>query len=376
MSPSSDGTGSSLKLHPQLRRFQMWILVAFVGLAVALVSIILLVPIDEKVPAVGVVMAEQEQYLYAPEDGIIQEIHAREGDTLKAGDLILTLDSREQENRKVQLEAELKEAAAQLQLKQAQLEKVSKLPLPKEFWHTRNELSEAEEKARHAALEMERYAQLLDQKVASESEYDERKTQYNLAKSEIAKAKTQVEVLNKGLEETIMKEALAELNSATAHVEKLKTDIWVCDSQIGRRKLCSSLKEGKLTLLSKRRIGEAVTKGEELAHVSSGDANRGKLFVGETQVHRIRKGQLVRMKSSVFDSLRYGYIEGHVEETALEPSSLKADDSTREKTYRVMVRIDKTPVPLMLGSSLDARIILRHKPIWKLLFPVFTEKDE
>lgn len=375
MSNPDHGSASSPKLRTQLRTIQMWVLAAFVGFTIAAASLVLWVPIDDKLPATGVVLAEQELYVYAPDDGIVQEIQAREGAEVKAGDLILTLDSREQENRKIQLEAELKEATAQLQLKQAQLEKVSKLPLPKEFWHARSELAEAEERARHAALEMERYEQLLNQKVASESEVSERKMKYTLAQSEIEKAKAQVEVLDQGLEATILKEALAELNSSTAHVEKLKTDIWVCDSQITRRQVRASI-DGKVTLLTKRRIGEAVVKGEELAHVSRGEANRGKLFVHETQVHRIRKGQRVRMKSSVFDSLRYGYIEGHVEEVALEPSTSKSDDAVQQKTYRVMTRIDQTPVPLVLGSSLDAKIILRRKPIWKLLLPVLSEKDE
>ena len=142
--------------------------------------------------------------------------------------------------------------------------------------------------------------------------------------------------------------------------------------QIERRQIHSPI-NGKITLMMKHRVGERVVKGEELVHISRGEANRAMLLVGESQMYRIRPDQPVRMKSNSFDVMRYGYIEGHVREVALEPSPAKQDPASnviRQGTYRVMVKIDRTPVPLVLGSSLDAWIILRQMRLWQVLFPV------
>ncbi|MBI4027048.1 MAG: HlyD family efflux transporter periplasmic adaptor subunit [Verrucomicrobia bacterium] len=356
------------KLQSTLRKLRILIVAMTAGFALLVAALLALVKIDEKVPAVGVVLAERESYLYAPEDGLIETIHAYDAATVREGDPILTLDCRDQENLKTRIEAELKEATASFELKQAQLEKIAKLPLPKEFWHARSELSEAEQKLRHAALELKRYQQLLDEKLASQSDFDARKLAYDLEQAELMKVRDRVAVLDKGLEETIKKEALAELNTATARLERLKADLQVCQDQMERRKIRAPM-GGRMTFLAKRRPGENVLKGDELAHICGGEANRARLLVGEAQVHRVKPGQRVRMKSNVFEFMRYGYIEAHVEEVALEPYARSPAEANRAGAYRVMAKIDKTPVPLVLGSSLEARIILRQIALWRLLLP-------
>ena len=73
----------------------------------------------------------------------------------------------------------------------------------------------------------------------------------------------------------------------------------------------------------------------------------------------------VRLRSGAFDTLRYGYVEARVEEVALEPQAAGR--------YLVKVRVEKTPVPLTLGSTVEGDIILRRSPIWRLLFPARDE---
>ena len=159
-----------------------------------------------------------------------------------------------------------------------------------------------------------------------------------------------------------------DLNSVLAHRERLKIDLHVCERDLARRRLCAPL-SGTVTLLLKRRVGERVEKGEELVHASHGPADRARLWVGEPQIHRVHVGQSVRLDTPVFNSLRYGYLYGHVESVALEPEPRPAEESGREARYLVRARIDQTPLPLKLGASLDADIILRRVPIWRLFLP-------
>jgi multidrug resistance efflux pump len=283
-----------------------------------------------------------------------------EGVHVQAGDLLLVLDTPDEENRRTELEAELREATAQVDLKKVQLERITKLPLPKEFWHARTELAEAEEKARAAAVERQRYQELFEAKLASEVEYDQRKLNEQLSITARDKARANIAVLERGLEQDILKEAAADLTAASAKVERLKTDLAVCEQKIEHHRLRAPV-DGQVTLLRKHRPGEAVTKGEELIHLSGGPVNRARLYVGETMIHRIRTGQVVRLRSGSFDTLRYGYVDASVEEVALEPQTANR--------YLVKVRVEKTPVPLTLGSTVEGDIILRRSPIWRLLVP-------
>ena len=92
-------------------------------------------------------------------------------------------------------------------------------------------------------------------------------------------------------------------------------------------------------------------------------------MVGESQIHRVKPGQRVRMKSNIFEFLQYGYIEAILEEISLEPYVFKESETYKGGTYRVIAKIERTPVPLVLGSTLEARIILQRVPLWKYLLP-------
>ncbi|MCC7519277.1 MAG: HlyD family efflux transporter periplasmic adaptor subunit [Verrucomicrobiae bacterium] len=356
------------KLQQSLRIIRIWILTAVLGFGLVLVGLIAFVPVDEKVNAGGIVMAEEERFLYAPEDGILQEVKAYEGTRVAKGDLILLLDAQQQQNWKSQIEAEIKEAQAALDLKKVQLEKVNKLPLQKEFWHSRSDLAEAQQKAMHAEAELRRYTQLLGEKLTSQSEYEARKLASDMAQSELAKAKENVALLDRGLEETARKEALADLNAAAARLDRLSVDLKVCEEQIERREIRAPM-DGVVTLVIKRRPGERVVRGDDLAHVSGGEPMRVKLFVGENQVHRIRIGQHVKMRSNVFEFTRFGYIHGTVKEVALEAYPRQTGEPVKEGSYLVVVHVEETPARLVLGSTVEAGIILRRVPIWKLLLP-------
>ncbi len=341
---------------------------AVLGFGAVVLALFVFVAVDEKVSTSGFVVAQEEYDLYAPEDGLIQEIRAHDGADVRKDDAILLLDSQQQENWKSQIEAEIKEAQAALQLKQAQCEKIAKLPLPKEFWHTRNEFAEAKQKAAYAEVELRRYRQLLDEKLTSQSDFETRQLACEIAQNELTRASERVDILDRGLEDSIKKEALADLNSAVARLERLQTDMRVCREQLERR-IIRAPADGKVTLIIKRHVGERVSKGEDLVHLSAGEACRAKLVVGETHLNRIHSGQRVRLRSNVFEFMRYGYVEAHVEEVALEPYVRQSGEPVREGAYRVMARIDRTPVPLALGSTLEGHIILRHVPIWRLLLP-------
>ena len=123
--------------------------------------------------------------------------------------------------------------------------------------------------------------------------------------------------------------------------------------------------DGIVTLLSKRRPGVKVTRGEDLAHLAHGAPVRVDIYCGENQYHRVRPGQRVLMRSNSFDALRHGYIEGTVQRVGIEPE-IREDGEPR---FHVVALIEHAPQPLVLGSTVEARIIIRRTPLWRLILP-------
>jgi len=76
------------------------------------------------------------------------------------------------------------------------------------------------------------------------------------------------------------------------------------------------------------------------------------------------------MSSMAFDPLRDGYIEGRVESVALQPESSVAPATGADvPSYRIIVAVDHSPQVLVGGSRVEAKVILRRVPLWRLLFP-------
>lgn len=354
--------------EPKLHLIRRWIWIASIGFVAIATAVLILVPVDEKVHASGVVVAAEEVFVYAPSEGTITRLLVSEGTNVVAGDLLIALDTHDLETRHHQLEGELSEMLAVAELKQTQFERVMKLPLPKEFWHAQTELAAAEQRRHHAVAEEARFRKLLAGGLTSQSEYDSRALNAQMAETDSVKASNTVNVVQHGLEESIAREAVADVKSALARVARLRGDVLLCEREMERLSIRAPA-DGRVTLLLKRRVGEQVTKGEELVHLTRGEANYARLFVGEMQFHRIRAGQPVRLRTPLFDSLRYGLIEGRVERVALEPSPRGASATGDESRYYVEARIERSPMPLVLGSSLNGEIILDQMRLWRLLLP-------
>lgn len=350
-------------LQNQIRAVRRMIFILCGICLIVLVCVLMFVPVDERILAVGRVRAAEDTYLHAPEDGILEKVYAYEGETVKAGDPIVALDDSAYRARLKQIEASLEKARADIDFQKAKLEKTLKLPLPREFWHMQEELGIAHERLKQTEVEYSRAEDLHNRGLISTQEVERSRLSVELARAEVEKAREKLGILDKGLEDTIVREATAEIMSAQAELRRLEVERSVCQEAMEKLTLRAPA-DGVVTLILKRRTGEKVERGEDLAHVSHGPPERVDLFAGENGMHRIRPGQKVLMESRAFDKLRHGYIRGTVVRVPMEP-----ENAEEGSIYRVVARVDESPQELVLGSTVEARIILQRVPLWKLLLP-------
>jgi HlyD family secretion protein len=356
-------------IQQQLRTMRRMVIALFVLSGVILLGLLLFVPIDERVNAEGTVRAERDTHLYSPEDGVLKEVKVWEGTDVKKGEVVIALDDTQHQSELRQIEANIEKAQSELDFQKLRLERTAKLPLPKEFWHMHEELGIARERIRQSVVELERATELQKKGLLSQQDVERARFALEVAKAEEAKTQDKLRVIEQGLEGAILSEASAEIQNAHSALRALQVERDIRLQNI-ERCLLRSPEDGIVTMLNKRRPGERVQRGEDLAHIAHGGPTRVDIFAGESQYHRLRPEQKVLMKSMSFDTLRHGYIEGHVVRTGMEPEqSVSTEAAVTAPSYRVVVKIDHTPQRLVIGSTVDARIIIQRVPLWKLILP-------
>ena len=346
------------------------ILGASVAVGVALILLLLFVPVDERVMASGVVRSERDSYLYAPFEGSISSVPVNEGMGVRKGGALMELDATEYRDRFKQVEAAMEKSREDLAFQQARLERTLKLPLPQEFWHMQEEMAIIRERVLQADSERRRAAGLHEKGLMSLQDLERATLAVDLAKAEEAKLVKKGLIVEEGLESRILKEARAEIQAARAALKALEVDREIAASAIERCTIRSP-EEGVVTFLLARRPGTRVQPGDDLVHVSHGPGTRVDIYAGQNQYHRLAVGQRVLMRSKSFDTLRHGYIEGKVVRLAVEPQAATPGgiSPTGEPVFRVVANVEKTPQDLVIGSTVEAKIIIRRAPLWKLLLP-------
>lgn len=355
-------------IQQQIRTMRRMVIGLFILSGTILLGLLLFVPVDERIMATGTISSERDTYLHAPEDGVLKEVLAWEGEKVAKGQPVLQLDDTLHQAELKTIEANMEKARSELEFQKARLERTAKLPLPREFWHMQEELGIARERIQQGTVELERSTELHAKGLLSQQEVERSRLAVEIARSEESKTRDKLRILEEGLESTILSEAVAEIQNAQSALRALETQRDLCRESI-ERCILRSPEDGVVTLLNKRRPGQRVLRGEDLAHVAHGGATRVQIFAGENQYHRVRPGQRVLMKSMAFDTLRHGYIEGRVVRAAIEPETETEETTTTGPAYRVVAQIEKTPQDLVIGSTVEARIVIQRIPLWKLLLP-------
>lgn len=351
-------------IQKQLLRIRRIIIWCSSGALVVILGVITLVPVDERILASGVISSEHDTHLFAPTDGILGALKVREGERVTAGQPVILLDDTEWRERLRQVEATIHSARAELAQRKAAMEATAGLPLPKELWHTQEELTLARERIRTEELQTQRTRNLYEKGLVSRQDLERVQLNLETAKTDENKIADNLRVLESGLEEKILGAAAAEIETAYSDLRRLELERDLCLEAVERCVLRAP-EDGTVTLVAKRRPGVKVTRGEDLAHIAHGKPVRVEIFCGENQYHRIQPGQRVVMRSKAFDAMRHGYIEGVVEQVGIEP--INAENG--EPRFRVLGRIEYSPQPLVLGSTVEARIIIRRVPLWRLIIP-------
>ena len=381
----TDASQGELMRTPKVAQVILWALLGMVG---TLATWAYFSSIDEIVRGQGkAIPFSHTQVIQNLDGGIIEAIHVREGQTVKAGDLLMELDATSAGGALAQsvaqtssLIAEEIRLAAEVQGSQPafnaerasgnqrfietqlQLYKVRQDELHKQIddihiksSKARQELVAAQQQQKDQETQVNLIRQqlkmnepLLDMGAVSESVVLDIKQQLSRAQTEVNQTKNQIPELEaeierlKGEEQSVIvafrSKAQQQLSEVRTRLDISRGKQTVSEASVDRTELRSPV-NGVIQKLYVNTIGGVARPGVELIDiVPIGDELLVEAKVKPKDIGFVRQGQFAKVKISAFDFAVYGGLDGTVE-------TISADSITDQRGnsyYIVKVRVDKS----------------------------------
>ncbi len=282
---------------------------------------------EEIYEAVGTVRSKTTSVISARIMGNILAIHVREGERVKAGQLLIEIDDRESAARLRKARAGVREAEEGLQ----EVEKNIKAGEAAK--------SAAEGNKILAEATFRRYQDLLERKSVSQQEFDEVQAKRQAGLAEVNRAQETIESL------------FARKNQALSRIEQAKAEESSAQLTEGYSRISSPL--NGIVSSKQAEVGAMAAPGAPLLTIEDDTRYRLEAMVMESQMGKIRVGNPVQI---IIGALDKEIISGLVAEIAP-----VADPATRTST----VKIDLAG-PAKEGEKIPA---LRSGMFGKALFP-------
>jgi HlyD family secretion protein len=263
--------------------------------------------IIETITASGKVQPATEVKISSEVSGEIVELFVREGDRVKAGDLLLRINADIYQSSLEQMKASLNSSRSGLE-------------------NSRARLTQAKASYTQAQLSYNRSKKLWEQKTISESEWESAQAAYETAGAELEASKQSVKGAEYGVES-----AAASLKQATDQLRK--TSIY-------------APMEGTISSLSvekgERVVGTAQMAGTELLRIANLHLMEVVMDVNENDIIRVKNGDTAIIEIDAYLKEKF---KGLVTEVASSASNLSASSLSTDQVTNFEVKV------LILASS-------------------------
>jgi multidrug resistance efflux pump len=233
--------------------------------------------------------------------GRIVSIPVHEGQQLRAGQVLVEVDSRETRTQVQKAQAGLKEAQAAL----TETEQAVKA--------AESASKAAEAKRQLDAATFDRYQRLLERSSVSRQEFDEAKARFQVAEAEAERSRRFIETL------------IAKKSQVQARIEQARAEVANTQVYVGYSRVVSPI--NGVVIAKQAEVGMTAMPGAPLLIVEDNSQYRLEASVEESRIGTIRLGNRVQVK---VDSIGQDELAGTVAEIA--PS---ADPSTRSYTVKI-----------------------------------------
>lgn len=302
---------------------------------------------------------EATQVRLAPDaGGRVLTLAVSEGDTVKPGDPVVRLDSRDIELAIDRARAERAQADAQVRLllagarpeeiRQAEAQAVS----------ARADVAAAQAELAAAAQDLDRFEALVQSNAGSRKQRDDAATRRNVARERVAAAEARVRMAD---------EAVARLESGARpqEIEAARARVAVADAQIAT--LEKNLADTSLTspiggVVTEKlvEVGEVIAPRTPVAVIVDLDHAWADVFVPEPVIPRLRLGQSATLFTDAGGDGLAGTITWISPAAEFTPRNVQTADERSKLVYRVRVTVDNSAGVLKLGMPVEAELGLQE----------------
>ncbi len=277
--------------------------------------------------------------------GRIAEVYVNEGQTVKKGALLATIENAD-------AKAKLAEAQAELQVAASRLKEVKAGSRPEEIKRARAMLDAMEADEVLAGANLERNAALYKEELITQASLDEFTRAFKAARSRTEASREDLRLAQKGARPETVKVHEDSVKRARAAVEYYKTLL--------EKTFIRSPIDGKV-IHKHLDAGETITPELFLVTIAEVRLLRVNAEVDETDVGRINLNDPVEITTDAFPGARF---KGRIAEIAEYVGSRKIQPNNPAKNLDVKViqvkiaLLEKTP--FRLGMTVDVKIMPNH----------------
>ena len=355
--------GEILQQSPRWMRFTTWGLMATAGVSLTWLSF---AKTEEIVMAKGVLEPiAGVRDIQIPLNGVVDTLNVEEGERVKKGQLLLTLDPEATRQKEKSAKRSLELIKEQLKYKEIELEKFI-------------ELNKADQESLGRNLKFsqkieERYIQLAVEGAITELQLLEQRNRVEEIRGKLGKSKVD------GLRQSaILNQQIQQLLSQQAGLESQITELNVA---LRYQKITSPV-DGVVFELMPGGAGYVNQGNQPVLKVVPFDQLLARVEIPSTDIGFVRVGQPVDISIDSFPATDFGVLEGSVIKVgsdALEPEQLnqkyRYPAEIELDNQQLMLKSGQT-LPLQVGMSLTASIKLRTVSYLQLLLGTFRNKTD
>lgn len=272
--------------------------------------------------------------------GRIGKIAVEEGDKVKAGQLLATLDTASLDSRMAQADAQVAQA-------QADLAKLRDGNRAQEIAQARARASAAEATARNAQADYARREPLVQPGAISRDLWEQTVTARDRANAQLADARQALSLALEGARKEDVAAAQAGVRAAQAARQGNATDL-------GDARLTAPVDATVITRA--REPGEIVQSGETILTLSIDRPMRVRAYIAESDLSRIRPGLKVEVKADGNDKIYHGQI-GYISPRAeFTPKTVETADLRTDLVYRLRIVVTDPDDGLRQGQPVTVSI--------------------
>lgn len=351
----------------QQSRFWMraisWGLIGTTGFAVGWLA---LAQTEEIVVATGKLQPiGSVKEIQMPMGGIAEAILVKDGDKVKAGQVVMRLDTETTLQKQKSLQDNLRLRANQLALKQLELQRYSSLILDR--------VATLAEKVVFEKEILSRFYQLAQEGASAELQYLQQRNTVQEVEGRLRETK-----LDGMRQEAILQQDLQRLKSELADLRAQLTE----SNVTLRYQVLRSPVDGLVFDLKPKSRGYAAQSTEAVMKIVPFNAMEAKVEIPSSKIGFVRNGMPADVSIDSFPATDFGVLEGTVRQVgsdALPPEPAKQETEYR---YPALIALSSQQLkvkggqrlPLQVGMSLTANIKLRKVSYLQLLLGSFRDK--